>query len=132
MVEPGRVVDEHLAPLLLGHTVKAARDRPAAFRPGGRGLREVRAPQQVVEADVMPGLEPRRVEPSDDMTLPLEEHGRQQVVALRLQALALELVVGELQLVGAPRKRGLGKYYFQLRKALQDPCEQEVRHYQHR
>src|SRR5687768_1518044 len=102
VVELRRVVHQHLPAILLRNALETPRDRTAAFRPGGCRLWKVGAPEHIGDADVLAGLGSGRIEPSHEIALALEELGGPQLIALRVQALALELMVGELELVGAP------------------------------
>src|SRR5688500_17910446 len=124
-IKLGGVVDQHLAAVLLGNAVEGAFDHTPAVRPGRGGQRKVGAPEHRIHADVLARLQPRRIEPPDEMALPPEELRRRVFVTLVMQALALELVVGELELVGGPRERGLREDDLQLRKTIENPREEE-------
>src|SRR5688572_16857391 len=119
VVELGGIADQHLFAFVLGDALEASLDRLAAFRPRGRALRKVRAPEKTLEARVLAALQPSRVVPTDHVALSFEKRRRQNIVAFGVQALALELVVRKLELVGAPRERCFGEDHFQLRKTLE-------------
>ena len=57
------------------------------------------------------------------MALPPEELRGLELVTLGVQALALELMVRELELVGAPCERGFGEHDLEPRKTSRRICE---------
>ena len=92
-VQPRRGPPQDLLTIHGRHAAEATIDHVVRARPGRRGQREVRRPQDVVDAQVR-GIRRNIVEPRREVALAVEHLGGLQLVPLTGEAVVLELVVG--------------------------------------